>query len=136
MRKLSEIVLEMIEPMYSDLSEVEPLAKLAALGWNSAIVEQVGKPELTTEVFEKISSYSNIEGSDQMLEAIEHYKANKLMYYKNDNRMIVDIIFKKTFDGIHLDIVSSLVDFPEKKKMKRNEPCPCGSGKKYKKCCI
>ena len=21
------------------------------------------------------------------------------------------------------------------KKVKRNEPCPCGSGKKYKKCC-
>ena len=20
-------------------------------------------------------------------------------------------------------------------KVKRNEPCPCGSGKKYKKCC-
>ena len=22
------------------------------------------------------------------------------------------------------------------KKVGRNEPCPCGSGKKYKKCCI
>ena len=21
------------------------------------------------------------------------------------------------------------------KKVKRNEPCPCGSGKKYKRCC-
>ena len=21
-------------------------------------------------------------------------------------------------------------------KIQRNEPCPCGSGKKYKKCCI
>lgn len=23
-----------------------------------------------------------------------------------------------------------------KKKIGRNDPCPCGSGKKYKKCCI
>jgi uncharacterized protein YecA (UPF0149 family) len=23
----------------------------------------------------------------------------------------------------------------EEKKVKRNDPCPCGSGKKYKKCC-
>jgi uncharacterized protein YecA (UPF0149 family) len=23
----------------------------------------------------------------------------------------------------------------EKKKVGRNEPCPCGSGKKYKRCC-
>jgi hypothetical protein len=22
------------------------------------------------------------------------------------------------------------------KKIKRNDPCPCGSGKKYKKCCL
>jgi tetratricopeptide (TPR) repeat protein len=25
---------------------------------------------------------------------------------------------------------------PNKKKIGRNEPCPCGSGKKYKKCCL
>ena len=23
-----------------------------------------------------------------------------------------------------------------RKKIGRNEPCPCGSGKKYKKCCL
>jgi preprotein translocase subunit SecA len=25
---------------------------------------------------------------------------------------------------------------PVKKKIGRNDPCPCGSGKKYKKCCM
>ena len=25
---------------------------------------------------------------------------------------------------------------PRKKKISRNDPCPCGSGKKFKKCCI
>ena len=25
---------------------------------------------------------------------------------------------------------------PEQKKVGRNESCPCGSGKKYKKCCL
>jgi hypothetical protein len=25
---------------------------------------------------------------------------------------------------------------PPKKKIGRNDPCPCGSGKKFKKCCI
>ena len=28
------------------------------------------------------------------------------------------------------------VELSTTKKIKRNEPCPCGSGKKYKKCCI
>ena len=27
------------------------------------------------------------------------------------------------------------VTAPKKRKIGRNEPCPCGSGKKYKKCC-
>ncbi len=26
-------------------------------------------------------------------------------------------------------------DVPRDKKVGRNEPCPCGSGKKYKRCC-
>jgi len=26
--------------------------------------------------------------------------------------------------------------FAGKKKIGRNDPCPCGSGKKYKKCCL
>ena len=27
-------------------------------------------------------------------------------------------------------------EFDQQKKYGRNDPCPCGSGKKYKKCCI
>ena len=30
----------------------------------------------------------------------------------------------------------SLAQVPSKVKVGRNEPCPCGSGKKYKKCCL
>lgn len=30
---------------------------------------------------------------------------------------------------------NNLIDIGSKKKIGRNDPCPCGSGKKYKKCC-
>ncbi|MEE9315608.1 MAG: SEC-C metal-binding domain-containing protein, partial [bacterium] len=30
---------------------------------------------------------------------------------------------------------SSPTSFPKRRKIGRNDPCPCGSGKKYKKCC-
>ncbi|WP_175631972.1 Rho termination factor N-terminal domain-containing protein [Virgibacillus siamensis] len=30
---------------------------------------------------------------------------------------------------------SNVIDFQSGKKISRNDPCPCGSGKKYKKCC-
>lgn len=31
---------------------------------------------------------------------------------------------------------SNVIDIKTKKKIGRNDPCPCGSGKKYKKCCL
>ncbi|NLF46573.1 MAG: hypothetical protein GX581_10895 [Syntrophomonadaceae bacterium] len=31
---------------------------------------------------------------------------------------------------------ADIIDFKTGKKVGRNDPCPCGSGKKYKKCCL
>ena len=45
-------------------------------------------------------------------------------------------------EAMRFDLLRQLVDIkpavtqPEKqKKVGRNDPCPCGSGKKYKRCC-
>ncbi len=52
----------------------------------------------------------------------------------------VDELRKKEQDGLtfsHSD--GSSIKEPVKrssKKVKRNDPCPCGSGKKYKRCCM
>ncbi|MBT2694501.1 SEC-C metal-binding domain-containing protein [Bacillus sp. ISL-55] len=35
----------------------------------------------------------------------------------------------------HPQIPSNVIDMNTRKKAGRNDPCPCGSGKKYKKCC-
>ena len=32
--------------------------------------------------------------------------------------------------------VTNVIDMKTRKKIKRNDSCPCGSGKKYKKCCL
>jgi len=34
------------------------------------------------------------------------------------------------------DVPSPETFIREDKKIERNDPCPCGSGKKYKKCCL
>lgn len=39
-------------------------------------------------------------------------------------------------DNDILDNTNSFNDLQYQKKIGRNEPCPCGSGKKYKKCCL
>ena len=40
------------------------------------------------------------------------------------------------FENYHLENVSDNQPVHREKKIGRNDPCPCGSGKKYKKCCM
>jgi len=44
-------------------------------------------------------------------------------------------VMKQELDGVVKDILAPLTLTERTKKVGRNEPCPCGSGKKYKKCC-
>lgn len=59
-------------------------------------------------------------------------------YYNHEGNKIQEIlkdydaqIFQHEYD--HLNGVESLFEY--NKKIDRNSPCPCGSNKKYKKCC-
>ena len=56
-----------------------------------------------------------------------------MAYYKEDNEIIV--LKEKSLFVIQNDEV--LYDSGQmiETQIKRNETCPCGSGKKYKKCC-
>jgi hypothetical protein len=53
-----------------------------------------------------------------------------------------DVVLARLADNPHRQLVTDTVAemgwwacFQESRKIGRNEPCPCGSGKKYKKCC-
>lgn len=54
---------------------------------------------------------------------------------QNEN-MVVQFIGEKSESlGVYVpELVKT--PLPKKRKIGRNEPCPCGSGKKYKKCCL
>jgi preprotein translocase subunit SecA len=43
--------------------------------------------------------------------------------------------FAPRFSQPTITLGKKSVASPQKKKVGRNDPCPCGSGKKYKKCC-
>ncbi|BEP30313.1 SEC-C metal-binding domain-containing protein [Helicovermis profundi] len=46
---------------------------------------------------------------------------------------------KEIFEKFEMPNLKPLPDKPfsvKKNKIGRNDPCPCGSGKKYKKCCL
>ena len=56
---------------------------------------------------------------------------NKILYLLPE----FDDIFRATQDMIGVGKNRTPV-VNEHPKVNRNDPCPCGSGKKYKKCCL
>ncbi len=72
----------------------------------------------------------NVQTEERMNEVIAIFK-------ENDWKYAIKLDPDKPEDIIDLEI---LLNNPSEtkvaeKKVGRNEPCPCGSGKKYKKCC-
>jgi preprotein translocase subunit SecA len=72
-----------------------------------------------------------------MIKEIEESPAH--LYFKHLKNL--NINFKtasdvKTVEGNITVVPEHSSSIPKKRKVGRNEPCPCGSGKKYKKCCL
>jgi SWIM/SEC-C metal-binding protein len=66
----------------------------------------------------------------------ERLKEVASIFEENDWKYTIELEPDKTEDTTDLEILLN----PQKpiiaeKKTGRNAPCPCGSGKKYKKCC-
>ena len=66
----------------------------------------------------------------------ERVKELESVFEKNDWEYKIELEPDKPEDITDLEILlNPLKTKIAEKKVGRNEPCPCGSGKKYKKCC-
>ena len=78
---------------------------------------------------EKNPAVVNVKTKKRMKEVIS-------IFEKNGWKYTIEVDRKKQEDITDLE---TLLNWPKpveaEKKVGRNEPCPCGSGKKYKKCC-
>ena len=62
-------------------------------------------------------------------------KQNGAIFFPANGPSLIDkIYFEKHAIPYEYPVATTVVR--KKKKIGRNEPCPCGSGKKFKKCCI
>lgn len=103
---------------------------------NPEIVEYLGLKDIKVE--------GCLTWKDKVIVA-ERYRAVRVKYYDMNGEIHIGI-----FSGFvgqiwqheinHLNGVKENVmdyyDEPAPIKVQRNEPCPCGSGKKYKMCCL
>lgn len=70
-------------------------------------------------------------------ELLEHYKSR---YLENKIFSSTTVLYKSKAFSRTLGIIEEDIEKPELEgvdlsKIGRNDPCPCGSGKKFKKCC-
>jgi len=83
----------------------------------------------------QLKDYSSLQSYAQKDSLVE-YKRNSYVYYQKLNykfdEYVFDFIFKVQPKNEKVVTEKSVVSV---KKIGRNDPCPCGSGKKYKHCC-
>ena len=72
----------------------------------------------------EIIDYNNDEG---IVTFIAKYRENGFTFEHKEKSKFIFENYKWYYYG--------MLPFPKQIKIKPNEPCPCGSGKKYKKCC-
>lgn len=70
-------------------------------------------------------------------ELLEHYKSRYLenKIFSSTTVLYKSKAFSKTLGIIEEDIEKPSLEGVDLSKIGRNDPCPCGSGKKYKNCC-
>lgn len=112
---------------FGEIHELEPLLALGFIdGISTSLTEEVDLENMTEETeldltidFEKL--YFNMhKAKAEWLYTIEAWD---------------DILTKEQQRDIKKNYVDTVTVRIEN-KIGRNDPCPCGSGKKYKKCCI
>lgn len=91
----------------------------------------------------RIKYHAHIYSSDE-LDVLENYYLNNKVTTKSDSSdtiifpngpsLIDKIYFEKHGVPYSLPVLNPKT--VRRKKIGRNDPCPCGSGKKYKKCCL
>jgi hypothetical protein len=123
-----------------------------ALFHDTSIIPEIHKvfeEEKILEFFMREENFiSKIKGKDDEKE-IEMNTKDPLSHFSRDNieRLHKIQCKEEDFSGLKEDDFEPEIDDdnfeseekenkPKKEKIGRNDPCPCGSGKKYKKCCM
>ena len=95
--------------------------------WTGELVDNVRMPLINNEITRRL-----IKSSKESFEIKKrHYKGGPLVEFLAETGPLPEFLaapFKQFVE-------SYMPANPVRRKVGRNEPCPCGSGKKHKKCC-
>lgn len=108
--------------------------------WHPSLREKELLHEKTRLLWQGLEIVKTEEGmtgdASGTVEFIAHFKANNRAGKVHEkSRFIFEEDRWYYLDGEEQGAVSTHKTVTKKPKIGRNEPCPCGSGKKYKRCC-
>jgi preprotein translocase subunit SecA len=72
---------------------------------------------------------------DEMIRSIQHDSVKELLHVKKENLVVQRTQVARPVSASHGGDTVKKPKARDMEKVGRNDPCPCGSGKKYKKCC-
>ncbi|MDD4295756.1 MAG: preprotein translocase subunit SecA [Ruminiclostridium sp.] len=72
---------------------------------------------------------------DEMIRSIQHDSVKELLHVKKENLVVQRTQVARPVSASHGGDTVKKPKSRDMEKVGRNDPCPCGSGKKYKKCC-
>lgn len=101
-----------------DREEAQKWAETSTWKGLHIVSTQKGNPEHSDGVVEFKAVYADNENKDYLHHEISTFKKIDNKWYYEDGQIVGTGPIKRATP-----------------KVGRNEPCPCGSGKKYKKCC-
>lgn len=80
-----------------------------------------------------VENGGGVDDQDATLEFIAHYSVNNAKFEHHERAEFI----RKNGEWLFMDgkLFGPDPQRREQPKIGRNDPCPCGSGKKYKKCC-
>jgi len=129
---VEEKIIEEVAPI---VKEEEPKEEIV----EEKIIEEVKAEELKEEIAPIVEEEIKEEVvEEKVIEEVkvEEPKAEEIIVIESD-KLIKEAIDEMQQDKPRPKKQRAPVKQPEKiVKVGRNDPCPCGSGKKYKKCCI
>lgn len=115
------------EAMLSKWLEEDPLWTYGWTCWANIFLDN----EIEDKAFEIIErGMKTIEDSTQKIDLENFYPNAEIIYSRLGKTERADYCSEKTREQ---QLKTKAIS--EYSKVGRNEPCPCGSGKKYKKCC-
>jgi tetratricopeptide (TPR) repeat protein len=110
------------ERLYAEWLDADPAWGWGYIGWAEYHLLELDEPEYerANEILERGLAQTGLRDRREVLERViecneESGNVERVKYYKKE---------------LHQLSSARVV------KVGRNEPCPCGSGKKYKKCCL